>query len=51
MKEEYDTGQVLAGTPMKRFGKPEDIDLAAVYLASSASEWVTGRLFEVNGGT
>ncbi|MCX5999582.1 MAG: SDR family oxidoreductase, partial [Chloroflexi bacterium] len=42
--------QILAGTPMKRLGQPEDIALAALYLASSASEWVTGRLFEINGG-
>ncbi len=42
--------RIVAGTPLKRLGKPEDIALAALYLASSASDWVTGRLFEIDGG-
>ena len=37
-------------TPMKRTGTPEDIALAAVFLASSASAWVTGKMLEVDGG-
>jgi 7-alpha-hydroxysteroid dehydrogenase len=41
---------LIAATPMKRMGTPEDIALAAIYLASSASDWVTGQLLEVNGG-
>ena len=35
---------------MKRAGAPEDIALAALYLASSASDFVTGKLFEIDGG-
>jgi len=42
--------RLVAGTPVGRMGKPEDIALAAIFLASSASEWVTGRLFEIDGG-
>jgi 7-alpha-hydroxysteroid dehydrogenase len=38
-------------TPMGRIGRPEDIALMAIYLASSASSWVTGKIFEVDGGT
>jgi 7-alpha-hydroxysteroid dehydrogenase len=38
-------------TPMKRLGTPEDVALMALYLASSASSWVTGKVFEVDGGT
>ncbi len=38
-------------TPMRRIGRPEDIALAALYLASPASSWVTGKIFEVDGGT
>jgi 7-alpha-hydroxysteroid dehydrogenase len=38
-------------TPMKRLGTPEDVALMALYLASSASSWVTGKIFEVDGGT
>jgi 7-alpha-hydroxysteroid dehydrogenase len=41
---------LIEATPMKRTGTPEDIALAAIYLASSASEWVTGKLIEVDGG-
>ena len=42
--------KIIAGTPLKRMGTPEDIGLAVLYLASSASDWVTGRLFEIDGG-
>lgn len=42
--------KIVDGTPMKRMGLPEDIALACIYLASDASQWVTGRMFEVDGG-
>lgn len=38
-------------TPMRRIGTVEDIALAALYLASPASSWVTGKVFEIDGGT
>ncbi len=38
-------------TPMKRIGDVKDIALAAVYLASPAAGWVTGKLLEVDGGS
>ncbi|HEY6557704.1 MAG TPA: glucose 1-dehydrogenase [Polyangiaceae bacterium] len=38
-------------TPMARLATPEDIACAALYLASPASSWVTGKIFEVDGGT
>jgi 7-alpha-hydroxysteroid dehydrogenase len=37
-------------TPMKRLGDVEDIALAALYLASPAAKWVTGKVLEVDGG-
>jgi 7-alpha-hydroxysteroid dehydrogenase len=37
-------------TPMGRVGQVEDIAAAALYLASPASSWVTGKTFEVDGG-
>jgi 7-alpha-hydroxysteroid dehydrogenase len=43
--------QFLAGTPMGRPGEPEDIACAVLYLVSDASSWVTGKIFEVDGGT
>jgi 7-alpha-hydroxysteroid dehydrogenase len=39
------------GTPMKRPGQPEDIACAVLYLASDASSWVTGKVFDVDGGS
>jgi 7-alpha-hydroxysteroid dehydrogenase len=43
--------QFIDGTPMRRPGEPEDIACAVVYLASDASSWVTGKVFEIDGGT
>jgi 7-alpha-hydroxysteroid dehydrogenase len=42
--------QFIAGSPMARPGEPEDIACAALYLASDASSWVTGKVFQVDGG-
>ena len=42
--------QFLAGTPMGRPGEPEDIACAVLYLVSDASSWVTGKVFEIDGG-
>ena len=44
-------GQMEQLTPMKRLGEVEDIALMALYLASPAASWVTGKIFEVDGGT
>ena len=40
----------LAGTPMHRPGEPEDIACAVLYLVSDAASWVTGKVFEIDGG-
>jgi 7-alpha-hydroxysteroid dehydrogenase len=37
-------------TPMKRLAEPEDIAMAAIYLASDAGSYVTGKVIEVDGG-
>ena len=42
--------QLEEGTPMQRIGQPEDIAAAVLYLASDAASWVTGKIFEVDGG-
>lgn len=36
--------------PLKRYGKPEDIAYAAIYLLSDAAEWVTGSSLLIDGG-
>jgi 7-alpha-hydroxysteroid dehydrogenase len=42
--------EMITGTPLKRLGEADDIALCAVYLASPASSFVTGKLFEIDGG-
>jgi 7-alpha-hydroxysteroid dehydrogenase len=42
--------QLEENTPMKRVGQVEDIAACALYLASPASSWVTGKVFEIDGG-
>jgi 7-alpha-hydroxysteroid dehydrogenase len=37
-------------TPLRRLGQPEDIAAAAVYLASPAGSYLTGKTIEVDGG-
>jgi 7-alpha-hydroxysteroid dehydrogenase len=42
--------EMVRRTPLKRLGVPEDIALCALYLASPAASFVTGKLFEIDGG-
>jgi 7-alpha-hydroxysteroid dehydrogenase len=42
--------QLEGNTPMQRVGLPADIAAAVVYLSAPASSFVTGKIFEVDGG-
>jgi gluconate 5-dehydrogenase len=42
--------RILARTPLGRFGEPDDIGAAAVYLCSPAAKFVTGAVLPVDGG-
>ncbi len=42
--------QRIAEIPLGRLGKPEDIAMMAVYLASDESSWVTGVSLPLDGG-
>jgi NAD(P)-dependent dehydrogenase (short-subunit alcohol dehydrogenase family) len=49
--EETERGQeFLTRTPMKRFGKVEELAGAAVFLASDAASFVNGEVLVVDGG-
>jgi 3-oxoacyl-[acyl-carrier protein] reductase len=42
--------RVAKGIPLGRWGTPEDVAGAAVFLASDASRYLTGQMIAVNGG-
>ncbi|MBP2170820.1 3-oxoacyl-[acyl-carrier protein] reductase [Erwinia toletana] len=42
--------KLIAGTPLGRFGEPEDIAPVVVFLASDDAHWVTGESLRVSGG-
>ncbi len=42
--------EMVTKTPLKRLGEPDDIALGVVYLASPAASFVTGKIFEIDGG-
>lgn len=41
---------IIARTPLKRLGKPEDIAGLALYLAAPAADFITGQVFIADGG-
>jgi 3-oxoacyl-[acyl-carrier protein] reductase len=42
--------ELAAAFPLGRIGQPDDIAQAVLYLASSASSWVTGVTLDLTGG-
>ena len=42
--------QLLAATPLGRFGQPADMGPATVFLASDEAAWITGEFLRVAGG-
>ena len=42
--------QLVAGTPLGRIGRPDDIAPIAVFLASDDAAWITGESLLASGG-
>ena len=46
-----DVEKMISGSlPLRRFGEPDDIAGAAVFLASPAGKWMTGQQIVIDGG-
>lgn len=43
-------GKILAGVPVGRIGKPEEIAAGVLFLASVEAAYVTGATLDINGG-
>lgn len=50
LKEPAEKAKRINRIPMGRFGKPEDIVLMALYLASGESSWTNGAVLVADGG-
>ncbi len=46
----FPVDRIVARTPARRMGTPEDVAAAAIFLASDEANWVNGETFVVDGG-
>ena len=42
--------KIITQIPLGRFGKPEEVAKAVVYLASDDAAYITGHVLNINGG-
>jgi len=42
---------VVRESPLRRWGTPEDVAQAALFLVSPAAAFLTGQILRVNGGS
>ena len=42
--------QIIAGTPMGRYGKPEELAGAVIFLCSEAASFINGAVLPIDGG-
>jgi 2-deoxy-D-gluconate 3-dehydrogenase len=50
ISDEKRSAEVLLRTPVKRWGVPADMKGVVIFLASAASDYVTGTVIPVDGG-
>lgn len=48
--EPHDRERIASATPLQRWGRPEDVATAAVFLASPDADFITGQTLVINGG-
>ncbi len=41
---------IMERTPMKRWGRPEELEGIVIFLASKASDFITGQTIFIDGG-
>ncbi len=49
LNDEIET-KMLAKTPIRRLGEPQDMANAALFLAAPAASWISGQILTVSGG-
>jgi NAD(P)-dependent dehydrogenase (short-subunit alcohol dehydrogenase family) len=50
IKNEAAKERLLRSVPLNRFGEPREVGLLVVYLASEASDYLTGQTIYLDGG-